>query len=645
MLLRALLSLLIAISIGAAWGQGGTGIAALALPDGVALRWYLPDGRFPDGGFRLYRSGGGVDRVIAVPAPLPRDLAVRMSLGEETFLAYVAELFKGAAADEDVAIERAFVQILALADPRIAEALGTLHRDRGLSPGVTYSYRVVAVSGGRERELGRVTVTPGPSPPVPVPGGLEARPAPGSIELRWRDPGGLTVAYRILRGRDAEPLQPLSAEPYLPGGAEGADGEAAEWRSYRDETFEAGATYRYAVVAIDLFGRESGRSPEISVDPALARPLEAPALTRVEAGDRRIELAWGPVTDERVTSVVVLRATELGGPLDPVASLPAGSRGYVDAAVIPGVFYYYAAAVRSSAGELARGPVQAVLAVNLHPPAAPRGLNAVAGEAAITLTWSPGSEPDLAGYLVYRAEGAGPASGEYLLITAEPVAGARFEDELEAGSTTRYHYRVEAVNTSNVRSRPSDVAAAVLVDRTPPDAPVLLDASGLEGGIGLAWSAGFTPDLAGFEIFRVGPDGRTVLVDTVAPDTVGYVDRTVVPNVTYAYAVAAVDHAGNRSEASNPQLARAFLSRPPEAPPGVRVAPLATGYRVTWEHRPDLAYVVYRTTPGSAPVAIAGPMIGGAHDDPDGWPGVSYGVRALDASGNQSPLSELIEAP
>ncbi len=91
------------------------------------------------------------------------------------------------------------------------------------------------------------------------------------------------------------------------------------------------------------------------------------------------------------------------------------------------------------------GPLSAPVEIetkNTFPPAVPTGLAAVgtAGEngsgPAIDLNWQPNTEPDLAGYIVYRREG----SAEWQRISpAQPIVGPAFHDaNVTAGHTYRY---------------------------------------------------------------------------------------------------------------------------------------------------------------------------------------------------------------
>ncbi len=100
------------------------------------------------------------------------------------------------------------------------------------------------------------------------------------------------------------------------------------------------------------------------------------------------------------------------------------------------------------------GPLSAtvrIAAVNVFPPAVPRGLAAVATAGAegtgpaIDLNWQPDTEVDLAGYIVYRRDPGQPENSWQRISPAQPVAEPDYHDaNVQPGHT--YMYAVSAID-------------------------------------------------------------------------------------------------------------------------------------------------------------------------------------------------------
>ena len=116
---------------------------------------------------------------------------------------------------------------------------------------------------------------------------------------------------------------------------------------------------------------------------------------------------------------------------------------------------------------IASSPVTVVMR-NIFPPHAPSGLEAVPGGAtaadrSIDLSWTPNTDPDLAGYIVYRQEvdSKGVAAGTATRLNPTPVVGPAYRDQT-AMAGRRYAYRVTAVDTAGNESAPSDAVQETL---------------------------------------------------------------------------------------------------------------------------------------------------------------------------------------
>jgi uncharacterized repeat protein (TIGR02543 family) len=91
--------------------------------------------------------------------------------------------------------------------------------------------------------------------------------------------------------------------------------------------------------------------------------------------------------------------------------------------------------------------------VDTTAPQSPENLTAVLTSVSIVLDWADNTEPDLAGYKVYRRAGS---DGEFTLLTPTLLTASYFEDQSAPTGVTSY-YRVTAVDTSANESDPAEV--------------------------------------------------------------------------------------------------------------------------------------------------------------------------------------------
>lgn len=146
-----------------------------------------------------------------------------------------------------------------------------------------------------------------------------------------------------------------------------------------------------------------------------------------------------------------------GGTIDPIAKRGETYR-YVAQRVRSITLDGHALEIRS-----ALSPAVTTVMHDTFPPTTPSGLAAVPGTSSIDLSWEPNTEPDLAGYLVYRQPVAadGTLSGAPTQLTPTPIPAPAFSD-LTARPGQTYSYRVVAVDSTGNQSPPSGEAREVL---------------------------------------------------------------------------------------------------------------------------------------------------------------------------------------
>lgn len=325
--------------------------------------------------------------------------------------------------------------------------------------------------------------------PVPV-SDLSAIRTGGQVALTWTMPKKTTdkvlltgnIAVRVCRNEISSPHCTVA------GTLELAPGSDAAFTDPLPPALAAGPP-RALTYFVELVNRK-GRSAGLSNGAEVLAGESPPAIENLSAEMNKdgVLLRWAPATAESspiavrlVRRLVIAPAKKsdkgpLARPAEPleqtliVESTPNSDRApgaspntCIDTGIRFGETYEYRAqrvarvTVGGSALELA-GPLSPPLridAINVFPPAAPQGLAAVAtagqnsSAPAIDLSWLPGTEANLSGYIVYRRElGSGPAAAADTwrrISPAQPVVGPGYHDATVLPGHT-YAYSVTAID-------------------------------------------------------------------------------------------------------------------------------------------------------------------------------------------------------
>ncbi len=213
----------------------------------------------------------------------------------------------------------------------------------------------------------------------------------------------------------------------------------------------------YLAVAVSQRNRRSAPSARVPV--SLRPPPAAPEAVELTYTERAFVLRWPAPPPDPWQPVwplfgylygfnVYELPTDPGKrlPITPLNAAPLTEGGLEVPLVAFGVPRCFGVrAVEAVEGELVESDLaRAVCAtpVDRFAPSAPAGLVAVAEEGAISLSWDPNGEADLAGYLVLRGEAPGATLRP---ITPAPIAETVYRDTgVRAG--VRYIYAVVAVD-------------------------------------------------------------------------------------------------------------------------------------------------------------------------------------------------------
>jgi hypothetical protein len=328
----------------------------------------------------------------------------------------------------------------------------------------------LAIKGSMTAELCRITVSAAP-PSVCTP--VKRLPVhPGVTQAVDNLPSALTIdppallAYRVQilnsHGRSAGP----SPEAFAAAGAGPSpvellratptrDGAMLEWQQ-KDTT---------AVVELDrlpvapdgtVIEPTPPKAAKSSSKLTIKNQTDKPKPQKPPSASAPKPLQMTPPTPTEVKLRTPVQSTDAGGTIDHSAQMGE-------------TYSYTAERVRSVSLDghtlelhsFASPPVTVVMR-NTFPPHAPSGLEAVPGGAtsadrSIDLSWTPNTDPDLAGYIVYRQEidAKGVAAGTATRLNPNLVVGPAYRDQT-AVAGRRYVYRVTAVDTAGNESAPSD---------------------------------------------------------------------------------------------------------------------------------------------------------------------------------------------
>jgi predicted small lipoprotein YifL len=231
----------------------------------------------------------------------------------------------------------------------------------------------------------------------------------------------------------------------------------------------APVTRTYAAVGVSTRGKHGPFSRRVTVP--LVPPPPPPAAPTITYDETKVTVTWPPIADSGAAAsdgvlpsrVIGTARPEIAYTVYDVSAADAPSRltaapladaKYEDTRIEWGVERCYA--VRTSARvagaliESDASPPACETLTDTFPPAAPKGLGAIASGGAINLIWEPNTEKDLAGYLVMRGT---TSSGALQPITPSPIQETSFRDGVQPGTT--YVYAVKAVDRAGNSSEPS----------------------------------------------------------------------------------------------------------------------------------------------------------------------------------------------
>jgi hypothetical protein len=313
----------------------------------------------------------------------------------------------------------------------------------------------------KERLVGTVQVKPAPEEGEPEPpvDPADTRPAPGERAVFIEELTGEKLVPAVIpstaEGRAGGPGQDASTKPGGRGGEPLPAVAPAQPATPETGPEQAAPTYParvYALRGVTRGGRPGPPAQRVAVP--LLPPPAPPGVVDVKFTEQLFLITWVPPVDESGTS---LEFNVYASAEDRLAlnAKPLSAAAFEHGPVAFGEERCFAVRSVRTAQNVAieSGASHPACATprDIFPPAAPRGLQVVAGPDGVSLSWNANPEPDLAGYVVLRAE----APGDTLQpLMSEPIREPNYRDTtVQPG--VRYVYALVAVD----KATPPNISA------------------------------------------------------------------------------------------------------------------------------------------------------------------------------------------
>ncbi|MFH1032654.1 MAG: hypothetical protein V1767_08860 [Chloroflexota bacterium] len=502
------------------------------------------------------------------------------------------------------------------------------YTNTGLYGGGTYYYVVRAqdngsLESGNSNQASATATNIAPAAPT----GLAATPGNEQISLDWNDNVETDIAgYNVYRGT-------VSGGPYSK-----INGSLVTSSNYTNTGLYSGGIYYYVVRAQDNGSLESGNSNQASATATNIAPA-APTGLAATPGAEQIILDWNDNIETDLSGYNVYRGTVSGGPYSKINGSLVTSSNYTNTGLYGGGTYYYVVTAADNVSAESGYSGQASATASNAAPSAPTGLTATPGAEQISLDWNDNTEPDIAGYNVYRGTVSG---GPYSKINGSLVTSSNYTNiQLYGGGT--YYYVVRAQDNGSAESGNSNEANATATN-VAPSAPTGLTATPGDGSASLNWNDNIETDLAGYNVYRGTVSGNYTKINGSLVTSSNYTDSGLTGGITYYYVVRAQDNGSLESGNSNESSATP-VDNPPAAPTGLTAYGGNQKVTLDWNDNtePDLAgYNVYRGTVSGNYTKINGSLVSTSnYTDSTVTSGTTYyyAVKAVDLGSHESGYS------
>jgi hypothetical protein len=369
------------------------------------------------------------------------------------------------------------------------------------------------------------------------------------IDLIWKDyPETIWGIVIQRKTNDSADTQAITAFPLL----QNSNKNALNTPNYIDKNVQEKQHYTYHLSGINYFGDTITCSNSVKV---LLKDVTAPPSVQTiihSIKKSTVQLNWQQTSDDDIRTFAILRTSRSDTDYRELGRIPfkEGLIKYHD--TVPNFqSYYYKVRSIDAEGNFSDSHSLAIDVPDTEAPLPAIIKESKADSNFISIKWDNKITKDWAGCYVFRSIND-TASSYFVRITPEPVKNQFYTDTLPTNTKNRYFYKVISLDSSLNFSQYSNIATAVLPDKTAPSAPFITECIAGKNKIKINWFRNPETDLHHYEI---------TIVDTVANYSTKMIrihkdstDFDYELKVSHAYLkihLIAVDSAGNQSKISN----------------------------------------------------------------------------------------------
>ncbi|MCW6004405.1 fibronectin type III domain-containing protein [Micromonospora sp. CPCC 205371] len=439
-----------------------------------------------------------------------------------------------------------------------------------LTNGHAYQFRVAAIGAEGEPDSAQsntASATPAGQPPD-APSDLVATPGNAQVSLQWA--GSTTPgAWYWIYSRDVTAGQAW-VKLELP---------VTTCCTFTSTGLVNGHTYEFKVAAIGAGGPDSPPTNVASATPVAPAPA-APSNLRATAGSGQAVLTWTASSTPGAWYWVYSRDVTAGQAWVKLELPVTTCCTFTSTGLVNGHTYEFKVAAIGAAGAPDSAPSNVARAVPTAPrPGPPTNLQAVAGNAKVTLTWTASSTVG-AWYWVYMRDTTAGQTWQKLDL---PVTTCCTFTSTGLVNGHRYDFKVVAIGSGGgPDSYASNVVSARPVAPTP-GAPSNLRATAGNAKVTLTWNASSTAGAWYWVYSRNVSAGQSwqksrYPVSSCCTYVAGYLTN----GNTYEFKVAAIGSGGAPDSASSNVVSARPVAPTPAPPTNVKAAITSYGVVLTW---------------------------------------------------------------